>query len=453
MDQTETQTGSVPREMATRDALTLTVVHHRDRDVIGARRVIAPGARLVLGRDDATCALPGAFDDGRVSRRHAELVERGGALFASDLGSRNGTLLDGVPLTSPTLVAPGSTLALGDVVCLVDTAPLAFRRPSDPDMVGVGPALAALLDQVRRVAKRPTPVLVVGEMGSGKELVARALHRDSGRRGPLVALNCAGVDENLITSELFGHARGAFTDARTSREGLIGRGRGGTLFLDELADAPARFQATLLRFLETGRYRPVGADAEQASDIRLVAATQPRITELVADERFRPDLWSRLSRFVMVVPPLRERKTDIPLLARHFLARAGGDDLRMSPALVLELMRRPWPGNVRELAAAMERGVIGHDGGDVLEPGPWLEPAAAVKLPGTVARRDTPHEETRSRRKSPTPRPPREVLEAALAQHDGRVKAAADALGVARRTLYRWLDQLAIPIGGDDDAR
>lgn len=448
MDETQTQTDTTTQRAEATDALTLTVVHHRDRALIGARRVIGAGAQLILGRDDDACALPGAFDDPRVSRRHVRLVERGGQVFAEDLGSRNGTALDGVALTEERAVPSGGALALGDVVCLVHRAPLTFRRPTDPEMVGIGPELAALLDRIRRVAERETPVLVLGEMGTGKELVARALHRASKRRGPLVAVNCAGVTEALITSELFGHARGAFTDARTARDGLVGRGRGGTLFLDELADAPQRFQATLLRFLETGRYRPLGADTELEADVRVVAGAQPRITDLVASEAFRPDLWSRLSRFVIVVPPLRERPADIPILARHFADRAGGVDLPLSVPLVFELLRRPWLGNVRELGAALERGVIAHDGGDCLEPGPWLDSPAAASVPAAAPR---PPAQRGDKRKPPTPRPPRAAIEAAIANHAGRVQSAADALGVDRRTLYRWMEQLGIPRGAAND--
>lgn len=442
MQQTETQPEGLHRPERS-ELRCLQVVYHPDAELIGARRVLPPEGEWVLGRDDETL-LPGAFEDGRVSRRHARLRVSAGAVSVEDLASRNGVYVEGVRIASgqPTPLSAGSVFSLGRVVCRLSLMPARYDKPRHPEILGISPVVAKLLRAIRKVGRRDTPVMLVGEMGVGKELVARALHARSGRRGELVALNCAATSKDLIAAELFGHGRGAFTGAVGVRQGLLARGQGGTIFLDELADAPLPFQPLLLRFLETGRFRPLGSDDEVSSDARIVGGAQPRIADQVAADRFRKDLWSRLARVILEIPPLRERREDIPLLARHFADRLGGAHLELSPEVLVALMRRAWPGNVRELASVIERGVIAFEDSDAraFALGPWLDPDPALSAAPST---DLP-EPPRAMRKAPTARPGRDTIEAALDRHQGRVASAAEALGVDRRTLYRWCKQLDI---------
>jgi len=230
-------------------------------------------------------------------------------------------------------------------------------------IVGDSSVMRALRDIIERVADSEASVLVTGESGTGKELVARALHLGSRRReGRFVAVNCAAVPEALLESELFGHVRGAFTDARQPRAGLFMQASGGTLLLDEVAELPLALQPKLLRVLQDRRIRAVGSDVEVPCDVRVVAATNRDLEAAVRDHRFREDLYFRLNVIHLDVPPLRARGNDILLLAQHFLdrcARESGKALAgFSPAAAECLLRYDWPGNVRELQNAIERAVV-----------------------------------------------------------------------------------------------
>jgi two-component system response regulator HydG len=230
------------------------------------------------------------------------------------------------------------------------------------EMIGTSPAIRRVADVVARIADVESSVLVVGESGTGKELVARALHRRGRRRdGPFVALNCAAVPEALLESELFGHARGAFTDARAPRTGLFTQADGGTLLLDEIGDLPLTLQPKLLRALQERRVRPVGSDTEVPFDARIVAATSRDLEAAVADGTFREDLYFRIDVIRVEVPPLRARGNDILLLAQHFLERyarqADKPVVGMAPAVARCLLDHAWPGNVRELQNCVERGI------------------------------------------------------------------------------------------------
>lgn len=219
------------------------------------------------------------------------------------------------------------------------------------------------LQLIERVARVEAPVLIEGETGTGKELAARAIHYHSARRsGPFVPLNCGAVPEALIESELFGCERGAYTDARQSRTGLVRAAEGGTLFLDELDSLPMRAQVALLRFLQDFRYRPVGGQHECRSDVRIVAAASPRLRSLLRDGLFRDDLVFRLGVLPLQMPPLRERPGDAELLARHFIgshAAQFGIRPRMLDRASLDWLRRhPWPGNVRELDNRIQQALL-----------------------------------------------------------------------------------------------
>lgn len=229
-------------------------------------------------------------------------------------------------------------------------------------LIGVSPSMQRLREQIARVASRDISVLILGETGTGKELIARELHELSNRKDhPFVALNVASLPENLVEDELFGHVKGAFTGAHAARTGLIAAARGGTLFLDEIGDMAPALQAKLLRVLQERRYRPVGADREESADIRLVAATHADLPHMAADGRFRSDLFFRIAQIRIVSPPLRERNGDIMLLAHHFLAtnsaQFGGAKVFALTAEAL-LAGYAYPGNVRELQAIVERAVL-----------------------------------------------------------------------------------------------
>ncbi|MCA9673462.1 MAG: sigma-54-dependent Fis family transcriptional regulator, partial [Myxococcales bacterium] len=231
-------------------------------------------------------------------------------------------------------------------------------------MIGRGAAMQAVYRLIERVAPSPAPVLVRGESGTGKELVARAIHQRGARRDrAFVAVNCTALPEGLLESELFGHARGAFTGATAPRAGLFVEASGGTLFLDEIGDMAPQLQARLLRVVQLGEVRPVGSDESRQVDVRIIAATHQDLEAQVKDGGFRSDLYFRLNVVPITIPPLRERVEDIPLLVDSFVARAcernpHSPARRFTPALVAALARRPWPGNVRELENLVERLVV-----------------------------------------------------------------------------------------------
>jgi DNA-binding NtrC family response regulator len=232
-----------------------------------------------------------------------------------------------------------------------------------PNIIGVDPKMAAVLEIVERVADTPATILIMGESGTGKDLLARALHFSSQRReGPFIPINCVAIPENLIESELFGYAKGAFTDARQAKTGLFIAARGGTLFLDEIGEMPLPLQSKMLRAIEDKKIRPLGATEEIPVDVRIVAATNANLEKALDEGRFRSDLYYRLSTVTLMVPPLRDRPADIPLLIRHFLLRASAEAGRPVPEIEAQAMERllryRWPGNARELQNAIQRGVI-----------------------------------------------------------------------------------------------
>jgi two-component system response regulator HydG len=235
------------------------------------------------------------------------------------------------------------------------------ERSTFAALVGRSATMRSLYELIERVAHSPAPVLVRGESGSGKELVARALHFEGSRKeGPFVAVNCTAIPNALLESELFGHVKGSFTGATTPRRGLFLEADGGTLFLDEIGDMAPELQAKLLRVLEDGEVRAVGADASRKVDVRVVAATHQELEARVREGKFRQDLFYRLNVVPLQVPPLRERREDIPLLVEHFVAQSRKRNPRarlagFSPEALAALASAPWPGNVRELENLVER--------------------------------------------------------------------------------------------------
>lgn len=435
--------------------LSLTVAWHPDPALVGATCPLPTGLRLELGRGSPALG-PGVLDDPRLSRRHfAVTADAAGAVVVEDLGSTNGTTVGGERLGTQTLTA-GGCFAAGQCLFVVGRGDAGPSAAPAPGLIGRSAALRAALDQVALVAARGTAVLLLGESGTGKEVFAREIHRQSGRPGPLVAVNCGGVADGVLQSELFGHVRGAFSGADRGRPGLVEQARGGTLFLDEVGDASPALQVALLRLLQEGEYRPVGGDEVRRAEVRCVAATNVDLEGAIAAGRFRQDLFTRLSRWVIRLPPLRARPEDIPLLAAAFVARHCGPAARPSRRFVEVLLGAPWPGNVRELDAAVERACVAAPPGVELVEVPewWVDTlrAAAHARPTDAesTRPTTPALPDAASAAPPVPspvrprRPDAATLRRLLAEHGGEMKALARALGVGRTTLYRWFEAAGV---------
>ncbi|MEK8022628.1 MAG: sigma-54 dependent transcriptional regulator [Candidatus Hydrogenedentota bacterium] len=261
------------------------------------------------------------------------------------------------------------------------------RRENQSDLLGSSQAAIRLNQRIHMVAPAPSTVLILGETGTGKELVARSIHKSSGRAGRFVAVNCSALPENLLEAELFGHRKGAFTGAVHDRRGLVAEANGGTLFLDEIGDMPPLLQAKLLRLLQNREYRMLGDDEERTADIRVIAATNRDLKSDMAAGRFREDLFWRLAVVTLEIPPLRERIEDLDALASHFIARHAvlfGKVVKgLAPAALAKLRAHRWPGNVRELENVLERAVL-LGAGDIVEEGdiefqmPGPDPAATA---------------------------------------------------------------------------
>ncbi|MEJ5211880.1 MAG: sigma 54-interacting transcriptional regulator [Burkholderiales bacterium] len=305
----------------------------------------------------------------------------------------------------------------------------ASSLPAQRGLVGKSPAFNRMLELVRRVAPSDTTALLLGESGTGKELVAQAIHEQSPRRnGPFVVVECSGLTETLFESELFGYEKGAFTGASQRKIGLVEAAAGGTLFLDEVGDIPLALQVKLLRLLETGTFRRVGGVETLRADFRLVAATHRELNAMVERGAFRIDLYYRLSVFPILLPPLRERREDILLLAETLATRlAPGRRLTMSAGFRERLLAHDFPGNVRELRNLMERALLMADG-DTLLPEHLPPEVGAHPPPAPLVDEIVPLATAELR-----------YLQWALAHHDGDRKSLARKLGISERTLYRKL--------------
>jgi two-component system response regulator HydG len=307
------------------------------------------------------------------------------------------------------------------------------------DILGTSPAMRKMYDLVSRVAESETTVLVTGESGTGKELVAKAIHQRSARKeGAFVAINCAAMPESLLESELFGHVKGAFTDARTSRPGLFVKASRGTILLDEIGEMPAGMQAKLLRALQERTVRPVGGDQEQPFDARIIAATNRDLETEVEEKRFREDLFYRVNVVRIHVPPLRARGSDVLLLAQHFLQRYQPNGAQrvigIKSGAADKLLSYPWPGNVRELQNCIERAValaqFDHVGVDDLPERVREFKTSRITIESSDPGELLPMEEVERRYIL-------RVLEAV----GGNKTLAAQVLGFDRRTLYRKLER------------
>ncbi|HEX3480597.1 MAG TPA: sigma 54-interacting transcriptional regulator [Kofleriaceae bacterium] len=400
------------------------------------------------------------IDNRSVSRRHA-ILHLGPPLRIEDLGSANGTFTHDRRSPTDTAgtyplrrlsresleIAVGERVNLGSIPIVVRRTDRAPSAPgSEGDIVLSDPAMRALYDQATRAARSTIGVLVLGETGVGKEVLARAIHDRSPRaRQPFLELNCAALPAELLEGELFGHEKGAFTGASQTRAGLLESADGGTVFIDEVGELPAAVQVKLLRVLEDRKVLRVGGRTPRTLDVRFVAATNRDLQAEIERGNFRQDLYFRLNGVAFTIPPLRERVTEIAPLAERFLAAASrmldrGEPLRLSAEALGYLERYRWPGNVRELRSVIERAAV-------LSSGEVIVPAdLPAQLTGVAGGSAPPagggdsQDDTR-----PPPTDERERILEALDQCAGNQTRAAKQLGVSLRTLVNWLTKYKIP--------
>jgi len=432
----------------------LEILFHSDLRRVGDATApgLFAGGPVVIGRRGPD--FGGApLADPCISRRQLEISRRRGRFAVRALaGARRPLRLfgPGGEVVSAAAAPPGTWLAIGDRAALLLDA--AAPEPGGAlGIIGRAAATRALRAQIRRVARLGESALVVGETGTGKELIARALHAESGREGALVAVNCAALPEALVEGQLFGHTRGAFTGAQGPSAGLIRSAHRGTLFLDEIAELAPPVQAKLLRVIQEREVRAVGATDARSVDLFLVAATHRDLAAEVRAGRFREDLYGRLEAPVVTSPPLRDRREDIPRLFAHFLqARAAAvphliraADERPPPIpleYLLGLLRERWPRNVRQLQQRVTALAVAN-----AEPGPFAAPEAAPQAPAPAAPAGTASAGQRVRFEDMNA----ERLLAALEEHDFVQRRLASALGISRTTLGKWMQTLGIRRPGD----
>ena len=406
----------------------LVLVFSRDRPLSIPIRAAGAHGVVEIGRD----LIDELASDERLSRRHASVSLDRGQLAVTDRGSRNGTYVDGARCADRRALEPPALLRMGQSLFLV----VADVRPFEDGPVRaeaqgiVGPALARAFRRIDIVARTSDTLLVLGDSGTGKELAARRFHEASPRAaGPFVAVNCATIPEGIAERLLFGARRGAFSGATADADGYLVAAHRGTLFLDELAELDPAVQPKLLRVLETREVIPLGDSRGRAVDVGICAATLRDIPERVSQGKFREDLYYRMGRPAVRLPPLRQRREEIPFLIQHALS-AVGPGLSVDSALVEMCLLRPWPGNVRELIGEIRR--AGHTARDKgrtqverldlgTAAGLQLGAGGAVMPPVAVSF------------------PARAQIEETLRDEGGNVTRAAQRLGLHRNQLRRWL--------------
>jgi transcriptional regulator with GAF, ATPase, and Fis domain len=400
-----------------------------------------------------------------VSRRHAGVQNGFGVPFLSDLGSSNGTRVNGVNLSAPTALVAQSVVRFGDTLAVVDERVSEEARALQSSLPGSGSAVVRVRDLLMRAAPQPVPVLILGETGTGKEWLAADVHRLSGRAGPYLKLSCAELSPQLIESQLFGHERGAFTGADARHSGLFVAAHEGTLFLDEVGELPLDSQAKLLRVLQEGEVRPVGSVRTQRVDVRVVCATNRELARAVEAGSFRRDLYARLSVFELELPPLRERRQDILAWADHFCERAGYElgTIHFQPVVAERLALYAWPDNLRGLDRLVQRLLsLGQPvtvGMQMLrEVMPELceelasspPPAAAVgatilsSVPALPGHGSRPPAETATAAPAASSPPTREEFLAVYEALGRNVRAVSKHFARDRRQIYRWLESFGI---------
>ena len=431
------------------------------------------GTDTVVGRDPA---IGLSIPDRLMSRRHCAVQLEAGRFILRDLNSSNGTSVNGIPIRERVL-EHGDRIRAGDSILMfldpeqertaepgpaddrttrVPIAP-ALREPATPspadlvaevlagrvtlqahDMVGDSEPMRRVYTRIEKVAPSDCTVLINGETGTGKELAARAIHQNSRRaRRPFVAINCAALTESLLESELFGHEKGAFTGAIVQKKGKLEVADGGTVFLDEIGELAPSLQSKLLRALQHHEFERVGGTRTIKVDVRVIAATNRDLAAAAADGTFRQDLWYRLNVVSLTMPPLRERRGDIPVLAAHFVAKYGrGRPVTLSAEAVTLLASHDWPGNVRELENAIERAVVlGASDRIVADdlPEPLVENAAGAASGGETTMYHQGVAEVKRR-----------LILGALDRSGGNYTAAARLLGLNPTYLHRLLRNLQL---------
>ena len=387
---------------------------------------LIPRAGLMLGLGASVFDEP--FDDTRMSVRHAEVGVDSGQPFVRDLSSSGGTRVNGDALMGKRSLVAGDVIRIGDTLFVYAAAAAVTLPEPESELIGESAALVAVRRSIEAVARHMHTVVVTGETGTGKEVVARVLHQRSGRTGPLVAVNCGAFAEGLLPSDLFGHVRGAFTGAVTEEQGLFRAARAGTLLLDEVAEIAIGLQANLLRVMEARQVRPVGSTRDIAIDVRVVATSNRELMALVQERSFRSDLYSRLAQWTIRLPPLRERREDIPSLTRSLLGRCDASGRAMTSDLAEALLLHDWPLNVRGLFNVLAIAAICAPSGVPLSLG--AEVRSAMWTSRTLAL--IPDE------KGPLV-VDKDALEQLLGRFNGGVAAAARHLGITRPRLYRLL--------------
>jgi DNA-binding NtrC family response regulator len=408
----------------------------------GADGVLSPfGAQgLLLGRGEECDVQLGS---GETSRQHARVSRQGPLWVIRDLDSRNGTFVNGKRVASAPL-SLGDLLRFGDWIGVVvpgEPGAGAWCESFLPGLYG-GPALKSVLDLARRTAASGLPVVVEGETGTGKEGLARALHAWSGRSGPFVAVNCGAIPEALAEAELFGYRKGAFTGADRAHQGHFRAANGGTLLLDEIIDLPPSVQTKLLRVIEQREVAPLGESERVPIDVRIVVAAQESLATAVKERRFRADLYARLNGMTLRLPPLRERREEIPFLVTRLMQdHAPGRTPQIEARAIERLCLYDWPFNLRELDLLVRRLLVLRPDGQVRK----------TDLPGELRAEPEDAPEPVGKSAPPRPRTPEEreerdrddlaALVAALRDHGGNVVRAAGAAGITRQRAYRLMGQ------------
>jgi DNA-binding NtrC family response regulator len=396
------------------------------------------GALVRIGKDPE-CEV--ALTDSSVSRGHAAIEEREEGWLLRDLDSTNGTFLNGT-LTREAYLAPGATIVVGQTTIKFQPINTTLtvtpsERGTFAGLLGESAPMRDLFGYLARVARTELAALLLGETGTGKEVIARAIH-DSSRRsnGPFIVFDCGAVEGGLVAAALFGHKEGAFTGAVSSRKGAFLSANGGTLFIDEVGELPLELQPKLLRALERREVQAVGADTSTKVDVRIVAATHRNLKQLVAEGKFRQDLYYRLSGVVLEIAPLRSRPEDVLPLARHFLAAAGAT-AKLAPTAETALKTHAWAGNVRELKNVVERAAA-------LARGPLLEAKdlmleSDAPLPkGSVDDRPRSLEEAE-----------KVAIEAALKASSWNKAEASRILGITPKTLREKIERYGVKRPGE----
>jgi DNA-binding NtrC family response regulator len=453
-DQTFTESPHASAPLAPPEAY-LFVVLECDRPLSGSsRHCLRAVGEVILGRGEERAAvrdgnrLALTIPSQWLSNEHARLRHQGEQWVLEDLGSRNGTSVNGQSVAHVAL-ADGDVIEAGRTLLVfrealhappaepvdIDTRTTQFAHPGLGTLV---PGIASEMEALASIAASPLPVLLRGETGTGKELLARAVHALSGRAGAFVPVNCGAIPGELVESHLFGHTKGAFSGAVRQETGFVQAAHGGTLFLDEIGDLPAASQAALLRVLQESEVVPVGSTRAVRIDLRVVAATHQPLESLIARNVFRTDLLARLDGFTFRLHPLRERREDLGLLVANLLQAASGASRvpTLATAVGRALLRYSWPLNIRELGHCLSRACALARGGGSIElshlPAP-VRDALDANIDGPAST-DPEADDARLRAQ----------LEALLVEHRGNIARVARALGKARMQVHRWLKRFEI---------